>query len=256
VLGKRVVVPGSSPVSLWRARLDGAGKPYPGGHNVLGAEILPAAVVLATFLAAADGQGLAEVLLRVPVPVDAPRDVQVVRQDGELHLSSRLGDQAWLTHATALIAEEQGVPGELRQVGLGEVLDPGCVPERLREIGVDGVGFPWRVREVRRGLGYLVAKVDAAGWAALFEAGLSAAAIVFPGRPALRLPGRLRVVEVYGEPPAEALIGVRVTDVVWAGNQAEDAEVDVTIADLDGVVRARLGGARFAVVRQSNVEAA
>lgn len=263
VLGRHVLVQGGTPTSLWQTQLDDASKPYPGGHKVLGAEILPAAVVLTTFLAAAEGRGLSEVSLKVPVTTTAPRDVQVVRQNGELHLASRLtdqqSDQSWVTHSTAQVAEPAGEAGELDPVPLAEVLDAESVMDRLREIGVVGIGFPWQVTEVRRSPGYLVARVaadpdgimHANTWGSLFDAGLSAAPIVFPGQPRLRMPGRLRAVIPYGEPPAEALIGVRLVDAEWVDGQVADAEVDVTIADRYGVVRARLLGARFGVVQHA-----
>lgn len=267
VLGHHVPVQGSSPVSLWQTRVDELSRPYPGGHKVLGTEILPAAVVLTTFLAAADSGRLAEVVLRVPVTVTTPRDVQVVRQDGSLRLSSCLADQAderyWLTHSMAQVAggvDTDGDGGRLEPAAAGaDVLDPDCVMDRLRAIDVVGIGFPWQVREVRRSTDHLLARVAAdpdrlmgtTTWASLFDAGLSAAPIVFPGPPRLRMPGRLREVSVYGDPPPEALVGIRLVEVEWAGEQADDVEVDVTLADLDGVVVARLSGVRFGVVQQA-----
>src|SRR5262249_35288807 len=146
VLGHHVAVQGTSPVSLWQTRLDAHSRPYPGGHQVLGAEILPAAVVLTTFLAAAGSGALTDVVLRVPVALGTPRDVQVVRQEGALRLSSRLadqaGDQSWLTHSLARVADpDGGRPEPVPPSGLAEVLDPDCVMDRLRTIGVVGIGF-------------------------------------------------------------------------------------------------------------------
>src|SRR4029078_9843706 len=66
VLGQHTLVQGSSPVSLWQTRIDPDSRPHPGGHQVLNADILPAAVVLTSFLAAG-GPALCEVSLRVPV---------------------------------------------------------------------------------------------------------------------------------------------------------------------------------------------
>src|SRR5262249_50941930 len=199
--------------------------------------------------AAAGSGALPEVVLRVPVALGTPRDVQVVRQEGALRLSSRLadqaGDQSWLTHSLARVADpDGGRPEPVPPSGLAEVLDPDCVMDRLRTIGVVGIGFPWQARGGLRSRGPLLVPVapDPAGlmgaraWGSLFDAGLPAAPIVFPGPPRLRMPGRLREVAVYGGPPPEALVSVRLVDVQWAGGQADDAEVDVTIADPDGAV--------------------
>jgi 6-methylsalicylic acid synthase len=266
VLGHHTLVQGSSPVSLWQTRIDDLSRPYPGGHKVLDTEILPAAVVLTSFLAAA-GSGLADVVLRVPVALTASRDLQVVRQEEALRLSSRLADQAndqsWLTHSTADVAKAYDRdPGRLDPTladGCAEVLDPGCVMDRLQSIGVVGIGFPWQVSQVRRSAERLLVRMAAdpdrlmatATWGSLIDGGLSAAPILFPGPPRLRMPSRLREVSVHGEPPAEALVSVRLVDVQWAQDQAEDVEVDVTIADLDGAVLAELLGVHFGVVQHA-----
>ncbi len=267
VLGHHTLVQGSSPVSLWQTRIDDLSRPYPGGHKVLDTEILPAAVVLTTFLAAA-GQGLTDVTLRVPVALTTPRDLQVVRQDDSLRLSSRLADQAsdqsWLTHSTAGVAKAQDRDAGRLAPSLADacadVLDPACVMDRLHDIGVVGIGFPWQVLEVRRSAEHLLVRMaadpdqlmGAATWGSLFDGGLSAAPILFPGLPRLRMPSRLREVSVHGDPPAEALVSVRLADVQWGEDeQAEDVEVDVTIAGLDGTVLAELLGAHFGVVQQA-----
>jgi 6-methylsalicylic acid synthase len=269
VLGRHTVVQGNSPISLWQTRIDDLSRPYPGGHKVLGTEILPAAVVLTSFLAAADARSLADVVLRVPVALTTQRDLQVVCQEGALRLSSRLAgersDQSWLTHSTARIADTGGNGGgrlepALASAGAG-ALDPDCVMDRLSAIGVAGIGFPWEVREVQRTAAQLFARVaadpdrlmDTTTWAPLMDAALSAAPIVFPGPPRLRMPGRLREVTVHGDPPQEALVSVRLADVQWAAGQADDVEVDITIADADGGVVARLSGVGFAVVQQAAI---
>jgi 6-methylsalicylic acid synthase len=252
VLGHRTVVQGVSPVTLWQTRLDEPSRPYPGSHRVLDTEILPAAVVLTTFLAAAGAGALADVTLKVPIAVSTPRDIQVVRQDGKLRLSSRLTsagqDDAWLTHAVATVTDPPD-GGELDAAACAEVLDPGCVMGRLRDIGVDGIGFDWAVREIRRAPRRLLTRLTAVPtWASLFDAALSAAPVVFPGPPLLRMPGRLREVTVYGAPPPEVLVSIRLRR---AEGKAGDVEVDLTLAGLDRTVVARLSGVRFGVVRQA-----
>jgi 6-methylsalicylic acid synthase len=267
LLGHRTTVQGTSPVTLWQTRIDAASRPYPGGHQVLGTEILPAAVVLTSFLATRGTDALADVVLRVPLALTAPRDVQIVRQGQQLKLSSRLADQtsdqAWVTHATARAVAGGGLDGRLRPF-IGEALDPGCVLDRLRDIGVAGIGFPWQVDSIRRRAGHLLVKIaadpdgsqDPASWGSLIDAALSAAPIAFPGSPRLRMPGRLAEMTVQGEPLPEALVGIEVADVRWDGDQAGDVEVNVVIAGLDGALIARLAGVRFGVVQQTQAAAA
>ena len=129
LLGARTELPGADPVGTWRTRLDHDTRPYPGQHPVRGVEIVPAAVLLLTFLEAAAAHtgrwaALRDVALRVPVSVTRPRDVLVSARDGALRLSTRLladpadtgagppdGDeQGWLTHTVAGIAAAGATP--------------------------------------------------------------------------------------------------------------------------------------------------
>ena len=107
------IVTGPVPLGCGRPGWTSSTRPYPGDHPVQGTEIVPAAVLLNTFLAAAQ-TGLSDVRLRTPVAPGRARDIQVVRQGDALSLSSRLLDHpaavegydstAWLTHCSAVVA--------------------------------------------------------------------------------------------------------------------------------------------------------
>ncbi|MEU5266200.1 type I polyketide synthase [Amycolatopsis sp. NPDC021455] len=247
LLGGRLTVPAGTPVDVWHTRLDVDNRPYPGDHPVRGTEIIPAAVLLSTFLrAAAEAAGghrraaLTDVGLRVPVAVTAPRDVQVVVQAGSLRLVSRLCDtddpDAWLTHTVASSAG----PGRSEPAALTDVvarcateLDPGSPIERLATVGVAAMGFPWVVGELREGDGELLARVGADTWAGLLDAALSVASTAFPGPQVLRMPARVGRVEIFGEDvPAEAWIHTRVS--------ADPDTVDVAVLAADGTTLAVL----------------
>ncbi|MFL6000084.1 MAG: beta-ketoacyl synthase N-terminal-like domain-containing protein [Streptomyces sp.] len=266
LLGRGVTVNGTTPSRLWQTYLDESCRPYPGDHPVQGVEIIPATVLLNTFFtAAADGAafpGLTEVNLRVPVAVSTPREVQVVLQEGALRIASRIvgaeeadSDGAWLTHTTAVVspATEVGTrrlePAEIRS-RCPEVLPEEYVIDRLAGIGVAAMGFPWRVREMRRGEGELAAFVSAApdgsapsSWASVLDAVLSIASVAFPGSPILRMPAHMHEVAVLGTCPAEVVLHVRCVD----GPAAVDT-VDVLVADPDGEVVARFAGLRYGVL--------
>ncbi|MGH8897373.1 MAG: beta-ketoacyl reductase [Egibacteraceae bacterium] len=106
------------------------------------------------------------------------------------------------------------------------------------------MGFPWRVEELWRGEGTLSARVAAdpdtsmgsLTWAAVLDAALSAASVVFPGPAVLRMPAHVADTALAGDPPAEALIRVQVTG---------DECVDVDIAAADGAPAGRLGALSF-----------
>ncbi|MFC6061964.1 type I polyketide synthase [Streptomyces ochraceiscleroticus] len=257
LLGDRLTVDGTSRAHLWRTRLDHANRPYPGGHAVCGTEIVPAAVLLHTLLTAATLTGarpaLRDVVLRVPVSTGVARDVQVVCQDGALRLSSRTArgsgtgpEDGWLTHTTAFVAAKEHEAAPAADAD-GEPRDPAHVVDTLASLGVASMGFPWKVRELRLGEGVLTATVTAgpdagATWAPVLDAALSAASLCFPGPPALRMPARIDSAAVFADPPAEALLRIRLDPA-----QPDSVHVDITDAhgDAPPTPTARLRGLRF-----------
>lgn len=250
LLGGRTDVAGAVPARMWQTRLDAATRPYPGDHPVQGTEIVPAAVLLNTFLTAA-GADLAEVRLRTPVPPGRSRDIQVVAQDRSLALASRLVDDedgGWLTHCTALAAHGADLPATALDDDIRtrcrEVLPAGHVVDTLAELGVAAMGFGWQVLELHRGDGELFARVAAepdgappTSWAGLLDAATSAASTIFDGPPQLRMPARIERVQVRDKPPAVALLHVR--------RRATGTVTDVLIAEESGAVSVALTGMAF-----------
>ena len=267
LLGTRIAVNGTTPVQLWQTYLDHSCRPYPGDHPVHDIEIIPAAVLLNTFFAAATTgsvrPALGDVALRTPVTVSSPRELQVVLQDGALRLASRLMDgqdldeaeRSWMTHTTATIAPTatlgaRSLPIAALRQRCDERLDPGFVVDRLAGIGVAAMGFPWVIEELYRGEGELFAVVsttepgtDPTSWGSALDAALSTASVVFSGPPQLRMPAAIREVVLDGGAPARVLIAARVVD----GPGAVDT-VDVRLADEHGRVVARLTGLRYGVL--------
>jgi 6-methylsalicylic acid synthase len=260
LLGGRTSVHGTTPAQAWLTYLDRDTRPYPGDHPVREVEIIPAAVLLNTFVTAASSVGawpdLTDMALRVPVSVTSPRELQVVLQDGAIRLSTRLvdgesgngDDKGWVTHTTAAVEPRTDVERELSaNVLAGEELPNDFVVDRLASLGVAAMGFPWVVDKIRRGEGALVATVRAdpesdvrpSTWASILDAALSAASVVFPGPPILRMPAHIHRVTLAKTSPARARITVR---------QTGDLTVDVEITDLSGVVVGRLSRLRYGVL--------
>lgn len=265
LLGGVLDVTGEVPARIWQTRLDMDNRPYPGDHPVQQTEIVPAAVLLNTFLTAA-GSGLTDVRLRTPVPPGRTRDIQVVLQDRSLRLSSRLADTdaadrhadlagGWLTHCSAVAATGEDLcsdlQGELKGGGVDdetwarctEQLPPSHVIDTLAGVGVAAMGFGWQILDMRRGDGESLVRVAAEAdgsapttWAGLFDAATSAASTVFDGPPRLRMPARIDRVHVCGEPPAVALLHIR---------RREGTAADVSIADESGAVRASITAMTF-----------
>lgn len=272
LLGGRTDVTGTVSTRMWQTRLDVDTRPYPGDHPVQGTEIIPAAVLLNTFLTAArggrvdepgecTGVGLADVRLRTPVAPARARDIQVVLHDRELTLSSRLVDAGapdteqdggWLTHSGAVVAMRDDID-ELLDTACDldaarrrctEELAPRHVIDTLARLGVAAMGFGWDVREMHRGPDEFLAVVDAeadgsapTSWASLLDAATSAASTIFDGPPRLRMPARIERVHVHGAPPATATLLVR--------RRPGTTTTDVTITNDAGSVLVSIAGMAF-----------
>lgn len=253
LLGGCVEVTGAVPARMWQSRLDLTTRPYPGDHPVSGTEIVPAAVLLNTFLTAA-GEDLADVRLRTPVAPGQARDIQVVSQDGALTLSSRpAGAQGWLTHSTATVAQAESPDlafDDSAWERCADELAPAHIVDTLAALGVAAMGFGWRITDLRRNTGEMVARVAAEpdgsqprSWASLLDAATSAASVIFPGPPRLRMPARIERVSILGAPPAIAQLHIV--------GHPDATRTDVTIADGSGTVLAHLRGMTFEELENS-----
>lgn len=254
LLGPEIGVAGRS-VRLWRTTLDEGSRPYPGNHTINDVEIVPAAVLINTFLRAAspDGEpcGLTDVALRLPLVTSERREIQVIRDGAAVRIASAAsdgdGDRVWLTHATAAIDAETRPPGTLdgNRLRGARRLDPGAVGRHLVSVGVPSMGFAWTVRELLRGDEALRARVIAvppagsiaATWAPVLDAALSVAPVAYPGDPVLRIVAGVDAVWLTGQPPEEFLVDITVS-------QTRDDVVDVVIADTTERPVGQLSGVR------------
>ncbi|MFE0253693.1 acyltransferase domain-containing protein [Streptomyces sp. NPDC059010] len=250
-----------SDLRLWHSTLDDDSRPYPGSHALNGVEIVPAAVLVATFLAAGaegdEGCALTDMTMTHPVLTAGQRQLQVVRDGDAVRLASRTvadasdPNPAWLVHSeagtaapdrAALAARTLLDPAEHRL----EPADPGLVSRRLAEVGVPSTGFDWSVESLSAGLGVLRAQVvspDTGSWAPLLDAVMSIAPAAFVGLPLLRMVVQVDEITVDGAPPREATVEIvpdpRAADTVHA-----------LVTDPDGRPVASLRGLRYPVVEQ------
>ncbi|MGA5757806.1 type I polyketide synthase [Nonomuraea bangladeshensis] len=250
LLGDHVDLAGTD-VRLWRTVLDDHTRPYPGSHAIEGVEIVPAAVLTATFLAAAGGEELSDVTMSAPLLTADRREIQVVRQGAELRLAARLAgeqDAAWQLIATAAIPAAPAAPPEPRPRPLAPA-DPGLVTSRLAAVGVPDTGFDWKVEELQLGDGAVRARVrcgpvpsGASPWTPVLDAAMSVAPSVFPGDPLLRMVTRIDRLVTSGVPDGPVTIEVLLDD-----EQADDT-AQVRIIDDTGAVVGRLTGLRYPVI--------
>lgn len=251
LLGAYSAVHGT-PVQLWRTTLDFRTRPYPRRHPVLGTEITPAAVLLNTLCTAGSTTELVAVQLKQPVVVPDPaqtRELQVVRDGTALRIVSRpLGadDTAWATHTMARTGSastpDHASVLETAAAQSNSSLDPHFVVDRLAELGVADMGYPWQIETLRQGETTLFATATAdldRSWAAVLDAALSMASVIFPGPATLRMPAHIDRVTLTGPAPRRADIAVRLrpdqpttVDVVVAGDDSAATLIGLRYAEL------------------------
>ncbi|CAM04547.1 6-methylsalicylic acid synthase [Saccharopolyspora erythraea NRRL 2338] len=250
LLGAATTVAGSS-MRLWRTFLDGDNRPYPDSHPINGVEIVPASVLLNTFLGTASGAVpavLTDVRFRVPLVADGDgKEIQVAR-DQRLVLAVRDRDaEHWLTCVTASVAPASphgalpatlpAPPDELSPA------DPGEIRATLTATGVDGTAFPWEVEKLERTGQLLRVSVRhdlATTWAPMLDAALTVAAHALSDGITPRMLAHVGEVRISGEPVADAVIQAIV-------DQQRDT-VTLLLADRDGTVRARISDVSCAEV--------
>jgi 6-methylsalicylic acid synthase len=283
-------VSGQSPVRTWDTYLDFDARPYPGQHPVHGVEIVPAAVLLTTLLAAspaspaspvpswpAGGQAsrgvttrepvvreLTEVSLRIPISVDLPRAVRILRQGDRLRISSRTlnpdgdaagGDeQPWTTH-TAAVAARGAAPADRfdARYDLPAIrsrcphrLDWAELAERFRQIGIGGFGFGWTIDDLRLGNGELSATICAdpsgghtARWTELVDGALTCTPLLLPQDGTVRMPAHIERFTARGELPDTVVVHA------WRCGRSPCDTLHAVITSPSGRPLVTVGGLRF-----------
>ncbi|KAJ5753785.1 Acyl transferase/acyl hydrolase/lysophospholipase [Penicillium nucicola] len=223
LLGQRIAISGTDTV-VYTTRLDNENKPFPGSHPLHGTEIVPAAGLINTFLKGTGGRMLRNVVLRVPVAINAPRSVQIVVQQDQIKILSRLipnepspldDDASWATHTTAywdraVLAPEDRIDLAAVKARLPTKLADNFSIDYLDKVGVSAMGFPWAVTEHYRNNKEMLARVDvnpavlgnaalpwdSSSWAPILDAATSVGSTVFQTA-ALRMPAQIERVEIF-----------------------------------------------------------
>ena len=275
LLGQEIQVAGAN-THLFTTQLDKNTKPFPGSHPLHGTEIVPAAVLVNTFLNATGARSLSNINLRVPVAVSAQRDVQIIVQQDQVRIASTLtqdgGEQAgsasWVTHTTGSWSSEISYAADDRQslaiaairARIGTKLANNFSIDYLDKVGVSAMGFPWAVTEHYGNLKEMIARVDVApdvaegagaedlpweshSWAPILDAATSVGSTLFFNEPRLRMPAQIDKVEVYTDslPPKTGYLYVE---------EAPNAglAVDVSILDKSGQPLLKISSMRFSEI--------
>lgn len=275
LLGQCIPVAGEK-TTIFSTKLDDNTKPFPGSHPLHGTEIIPAAVLFNTFFHATETHKLGDINLRVPVAISAPRDIQVLVQDSEVRLMSRLiqssqetdVDHSWLTHTTAnsMFEPEEDVPAygadvdiSSTQARIGTELKTTFSIDYLAGVGVPAMGFPWAVTHHVGNTKEMLARVDvspataadaslpwsATSWAPIFDAATSIGSTLFYEAPRLRMPAHVTnlTIRAGAVPPKIAYIYVQ-----EASASINNLAVNVTITDETGKAVAKFTKMRFSEI--------
>lgn len=238
---------------VWRTSVEDVNRPYPGSHTLNGVEIVPAAVLVNTFLHAVEDEDvtLTDVEMTHPLMTAQRRQVQVVHEPPAVRLAARTPagpdepEPAWLVHVTADVAAPGQVkPDVLPDAGALAPIDPGFVHKRLAAVGVPSTGFDWTIETLLGGDGVLRATVrteEPGSWAPALDAAMSVAPCVFPGDPVLRMVVHIDEVVLTGTPPSTVIINAAV-------DPAAEDTVRVLLADVDGRGVGHLAGLRYPVI--------
>ncbi|KAL8689084.1 MAG: hypothetical protein Q9218_005164 [Villophora microphyllina] len=265
LLGARTPVSGTNTV-LWQTHLDSSTKPFPGNHPLHGAEIVPAAVLLNTFLAAVPGHSVCNVSFRVPVVVGPPRQVQIVLEEARVRIASKLIGQmdkeiqdagSWLVNTTAQVSSDKIAPmADLDiptiQQRLTTRLSDSFSVQYLADVGVAEMGFPWKVLEHHGNENEMLAKVHAdpestpsrhwggTSWASILDAATSISSTIFFNEPLLRMPTALEQISILTNDatPASCYIYVDKAAAAYTAN--------VTILSESGRVLCKFQNLKFA----------
>ncbi|KAI4126609.1 MAG: hypothetical protein LQ338_003659 [Usnochroma carphineum] len=273
LLGQRIPILGEG-LTVYTTKLDQNTKPFPGNHPLHGTEIVPAAVLINTFYHGTGQCKLSDIVLRVPVAISAPRDIQVSAQQGQVKLTSRLiqgeeqtaDDLSWVTHTTGRFTDEEiswidemEIATDIVAIkaGIGSQLKDTFSVDYLASVGVSAMGFPWAVQEHFGNEKEMIARVDVApdvasgsalpwdsgSWAPILDSATSIGSTLFFKEPRLRMPAQVSSVEIHSDaaPPKVGYIHVQ---------EATETELAVHINILDerGKPLAKIQNMRFAEI--------
>ncbi|KAA6414256.1 MAG: 6-methylsalicylic acid synthase [Lasallia pustulata] len=272
LLGQRSPIAGTN-IILYTTKLDNNTKPFPGNHPLHGTEIVPAAALVNTFVHATGARVLSNIILHVPVAISAPRDVQIVVQQDQVRIASRLiqsksktlDETSWVTHTTGKwTAEEPSVAAEdltfdvpAIKARIGVKLADNFSIDYLEKVGVSAMGFPWTVTEHYGNLKEMIAKIDVApdlpegsvlpwdahSWAPILDAATSVGSTIFFNEPRLRMPAHINRVEIHDDSPPPKTGYLYVTEATSTG-----LAVDVCVLNDDGTLLAKFVSMRFSEI--------
>ena len=273
LLGQRIPIFGEN-LTVHTTKLSQDTKPFPGSHPLHGTEIVPAAVLINTFLQGSGAKSMTDIVLRVPVAISAPRDIQLTTHQGQIKLTSRLiqgDDQAadnssWVTHTTGRFAEGDAVSSEPQgeqfdvsaiKARIGTKLKDNFSIEYLDGVGVSAMGFPWAVTEHFGNEKEMIARVDVApdvaegsplpwdphSWSPILDSATSIGSTLFFNEPRLRMPAQVDRITFHTSAPPPKIGYIYVKEATETG-----LAVHIEVLNESGTSLVSINAMRFAEI--------
>lgn len=273
LLGQRIKI-AAEDTAIYTTRLDNDTKPFPGSHPLHGTEIVPAAALVNTFIHGTGASTIENIVLLVPVAINAPRNIQIVVHQNTAKITSRLIQEgeavaddsgSWVTHTTAYWKKDQVITSaetsildiQLAKKRIGSQVEKTFSIDYLDKVGVSAMGFPWAITEHWTNTKEMLARVDVApdvaadsalpwdtnSWAPILDAATSVGSTLFFNDPKLRMPAQIDQFTLYTQnpPPKTGWLYVQeATDTALA--------VHVSVLDDNGSLLAKFTSMRFSEI--------
>lgn len=271
LLGKKEYFSSTPPLTVWKSKLDFESRPYPGTHPLFGVEIIPAAVLLNTFMNTGEEKqnlkSLKNIKLHTPIAVENPLHIQIIKQDDVLRILTQPVScqdykdptKGWTTHTTALIDDASYESFSHPSYDLVDVKQR-CkdswswnkIEELYRKRGIGDYGFPWRLDTLHRGGEEMIASFSSqtkslkahSSWAELLDAALTICPLLLPDDEILRMPSYIDHISVKGFPPSSYSVYAKRVDSL----EEDDCRLHVSLLDREGKEIATLEGIVFGVL--------
>ncbi|MCC3326467.1 type I polyketide synthase [Nocardia abscessus] len=253
LLGTKQSVHLPTAATIWTTLLTHEQRPYPGRHCVEGTEVVPAAVIVNTLLAASATRAkpirLRDISFRVPITTTHPLEIQVCMSGDRLAVASRRADtEDWTENISARVDSSRTQLSDGTHLPDATVFaeptsNTAEITEHLHRVGVTSMGFEWNVTYLCRTSDGFAAVIEAdpgasTTWAPALDAILSIAAVAATDSRTLKMAASIQDIVLAGQPP-------RTTFIEGTFRRGLTDTIDVTITAISGEALGHLGGIEY-----------
>ncbi|MFI6173755.1 beta-ketoacyl synthase N-terminal-like domain-containing protein [Nocardia sp. NPDC051052] len=255
---QNTITTGDREIEFWRSAVSYDTRPYGGIHEVDGVEVVPASIIVNSFITAlfadhADRPvSLRSIEFTAPLILENTKVIDVVNSDNNVTISSRPssaepGAKPRL-HARASRPDRQliGVSSLFDWAAARErcsaPIDPGELPGNLARRGIVSSAFQWTIKDLRLGRSEVVAQIsveEPCSWAPILDAAFTIPMLVSgTADRSMKMISGVQQIELRGPFGPEIMVHA-------AARPGLNDVIDISISDDLGRIIAHLGGAEF-----------